>query len=35
MVDETTAAMRSNAQTAVDMEKIANALTRLISRFRY
>ncbi len=34
MVDETTAAMQSNAQTAVDMEKIAGELTKLVSRFR-
>ena len=34
MVDQTTAAMQSNAQTAVDMEKIASELSRLVSRFR-
>ena len=34
MVDETTAAMQSNAETAADMEKIASELNRLVSRFR-
>jgi len=34
MVDETTAAMQSNAETAVDMEKIARELNTLVSRFR-
>ena len=34
MVDETTAAMQSNAETAVEMEKIAGELSRLVSRFR-
>ncbi len=34
MVDETTAAMQSNADTAADMEKIAGELTMLVSRFR-
>ena len=34
MVDQTTAAMQSNAETAVDMERIASELNRLVSRFR-
>jgi len=34
MVDETTAAMQSNAETAADMEKIASELSMLVSRFR-
>ena len=34
MVEETTAAMQSTAETAVDMEKIADELTVLVSRFR-
>jgi len=34
MVDETTAAMQSNADTAAEMEKIASELNRLVSRFR-
>lgn len=34
MVEETTAAMQSNAETATNMEKIAGELTRLVSRFR-
>lgn len=34
MVDETTAAMQSNAETAGDMERIASELNRLVSRFR-
>jgi methyl-accepting chemotaxis protein len=34
MVEETTAAMKSNAETASDMEKIAGELTLLVSRFR-
>jgi methyl-accepting chemotaxis protein len=34
MVDQTTAAMQSNADTAADMEKIAGELSALVSRFR-
>ena len=34
MVDETTAAMQSNAATAAKMEEIAGELSRLVSRFR-
>ena len=34
MVDEATAAMQSNAETAADMERIAGELNRLVSRFR-
>ena len=34
MVDETTAAMQSTAETAADLEKIAKELTELMSRFR-
>jgi methyl-accepting chemotaxis protein len=34
MVEETTAAMKSNAEAASDMERIAGELTRLVSRFR-
>ena len=34
MVDETTAAMHSTAETAADLEKIAGELTELVSRFR-
>ena len=34
MVEETTAAMQSTAETAVDMEKISRELTTLVSRFR-
>ena len=34
MVDEATAAMQSNAETAADMERIASELNRLVSRFR-
>ena len=34
MVDETTAAMQSNAATAAEMEEIAGELSRLVSRFR-
>jgi methyl-accepting chemotaxis protein len=34
MVDETTAAMQSNAETAGELEKIAGELTALVSRFR-
>ena len=34
MVDETTAAMQSTAETASDLEKIAKELTELVSRFR-
>jgi len=34
MVEETTAAMQSTAETAVEMERIANELTSLVSRFR-
>ena len=34
MVDETTAAMQSTAQTAADLEAIAGELTVLVSRFR-
>ncbi|MEI7430220.1 MAG: methyl-accepting chemotaxis protein [Betaproteobacteria bacterium] len=34
MVEETTAAMKSNAETASAMEKIASELTLLVSRFR-
>ena len=34
MVDETTAAMQSTAETASDLEKIAKELTELMSRFR-
>ena len=34
MVDETTAAMQSTAETAADLEKIAGELTELVSRFR-
>jgi len=34
MVEETTAAMKSTAETAVDMEKIASELNVLVSRFR-
>ena len=34
MVDETTAAMQSTAETAADLEKIASELTVLVSRFR-
>ena len=34
MVDETTAAMHSTAETAADLEVIAKELTELVSRFR-
>ena len=34
MVDETTAAMHSTAETAADLEKIASEMTGLVSRFR-
>jgi len=34
MVEETTAAMKSNAETATAMERIASELTLLVSRFR-
>jgi len=34
MVEETTAAMQSTAETAADMEKISSELTLLVSRFR-
>ena len=34
MVDETTAAMHSTAETAADLEKIAGELTVLVSHFR-
>jgi len=34
MVDQTTAAMQSTAETAADLEKIAGELTLLVSRFR-
>ena len=34
MVDQTTAAMQSTAQTAADLEAIASELTKLVSRFR-
>jgi len=34
MVEETTAAMQSTAETAADMEKISSELSHLISRFR-
>ena len=34
MVDQTTAAMHSTAQTAADLEAIASELTKLVSRFR-
>ena len=34
MVDETTAAMQSTAETAADLERIASELTILVSRFR-
>jgi methyl-accepting chemotaxis protein len=34
MVDETTAAMQSTADTAADLERIASELARLVSRFR-
>lgn len=34
MVEETTAAMHSTAETAEDMERISAELSRLISRFR-
>lgn len=35
MVDETSAAMRSNAETAVQMEKISAELNTLVKRFRH
>ena len=34
MVDETTAAMQSTADTATDLEKIAGELSQLVARFR-
>ena len=34
MVDETTAAMQSTAETAADLEVIARELSGLVSRFR-
>lgn len=34
MVEETTAAMQSTAETAADMERISTELTQLVSRFR-
>jgi len=34
MVEETTAAMHSTAETAEDLERISGELTQLVSRFR-
>ena len=34
VVEETTAAMNANAETASDMERISDELNQLVSRFR-